>query len=64
MLIVKEPSKSWGGSWTEIKLEVFELYINSYLTIMLKQKKKYKGWPTLIYFDGFAGSGENERIDK
>jgi len=43
MLIVKEPSKSWGGSWTEIKLEVFELYIKAYLTIMLKQKKKYNG---------------------
>lgn len=55
---VKEPQSIWGGTWTEIKLEAFENYVNAYLTIMNAQKQKYNGWPTTIYFDGFAGSGE------
>lgn len=55
---VGEPRTDWGGSWTEIKLEAFENYVNAYLTIMNAQKEKYNGWPTTIYFDGFAGSGE------
>jgi three-Cys-motif partner protein len=55
---VKEPQNSWGGDWTEVKLEAFENYVNAYLTIMNSQKQKYNGWPTTIYFDGFAGSGE------
>ena len=28
-----EPS-SWGGQWTEEKLDAFEKYVNAYLTIM------------------------------
>ncbi|MEJ5305933.1 MAG: three-Cys-motif partner protein TcmP [Ignavibacteria bacterium] len=55
---VKEPYKPWGGSWTERKLQAFEAYVNAYLTIMNAQKDKYNGWPTTIYFDGFAGSGK------
>lgn len=55
---ISEPKANWGGSWTEIKLEAFEHYVNAYLTIMNAQKRKYGGWPTTIYFDGFAGSGE------
>lgn len=55
---VSEPQISWGGDWTEIKLEAFENYVNAYLSIMNSQKQKYNGWPTTIYFDGFAGSGE------
>ncbi len=55
---VNEPQNSWGGNWTEIKLEAFENYVNAYLTIMNSQKQKYSDWPTTIYFDGFAGSGE------
>lgn len=51
---------NWGGNWTQLKLEAFEAYVRAYLTIMEAQKKKYKGWPTTIYFDGFAGSGENK----
>lgn len=47
----------WGGSWTKRKLDAFENYVGAYLTIMLSQKAKYNGWPTIIYFDGFAGSG-------
>lgn len=55
---VKEPQINWGGSWTELKLDAFENYVNAYLTIMSAQKQKFSGWPTTIYFDGFAGSGE------
>lgn len=54
---VNEPTNKWGGSWTEDKLDVFENYVNAYLTIMNAQKVKYNCWPTTIYFDGFAGSG-------
>lgn len=50
-----EPSSSWGGSWTEEKLDAFEKYVNAYLTIMNKYRDQYQ-WK-LIYFDGFAGSG-------
>ncbi len=49
----------WGGAWTEKKLTAFSKYVWSYLTIM----KKYPIWKT-IYFDGFAGSGSNEREPK
>lgn len=49
-----EPS-SWGGQWTEEKLDAFEKYVNAYLTIMNVYKERYR-WK-LIYFDGFAGSG-------
>lgn len=48
----------WGGSWTEIKLEAFTKYVNSYLTIMNRYRDKFN-WK-LIYFDGFAGSGCRE----
>lgn len=51
--------KSWGGNWTKQKLDAFEKYVRAYLKIMNKQKEKYNGWPTTIYFDGFAGSGIN-----
>jgi three-Cys-motif partner protein len=46
-------TKSWGGPWTEKKLDAFEGYVKAYLAIM--NKNPY--WET-IYFDGFAGSGE------
>jgi len=55
---VNEPRSSWGGSWTELKLDAFENYVSAYLNIMNAQKHKYNGWPTTIYFDGFAGSGK------
>ena len=48
-------SLSWGGLWTEEKLEAFEKYVNAYLTIMNASRAKNR-WK-LIYFDGFAGSG-------
>jgi three-Cys-motif partner protein len=51
-----EPIRSsWGGTWTEEKLDALEKYVNAYLTIMNVQRSKF-GWK-LIYFDGFAGSG-------
>jgi three-Cys-motif partner protein len=52
-MIVKEPKASWGGAWTERKLNAFSKYVKSYLMIM----KKHPYWKT-IYFDGFAGSGK------
>lgn len=55
---VNEPFIDWGGEWTATKLQAFEDYVNAYLTIMNAQKDKYNGWPTTIYFDGFAGSGK------
>ena len=47
--------KSWGGKWTEEKLDAFEKYVKAYLTIMNSYRDVY-GWK-LLYFDGFAGSG-------
>ena len=55
VLLASEPLYSWGGSWTEDKLDTFEKYVNAYLTIMNKYRDEYR-WK-LIYFDGFAGSG-------
>ncbi len=49
---------SFGGKWTEEKIEVFIKYIKAYMHIL----KKYPQWP-LLYFDGFAGSGEIQTKD-
>jgi three-Cys-motif partner protein len=49
-------NKSWGGSWTEQKLDVFEKYVKAYLTIM----NRHRGNKRLIYFDAFAGSGTRD----
>jgi three-Cys-motif partner protein len=51
-------NKSWGGNWTEKKLDAFEKYVNAYLLIMNKYRQNYF-WK-LIYFDAFAGSGTRE----
>ena len=57
--------KSWGGKWTEEKLDAFEKYVKAYLAIMNKFRDTY-GWK-LLYFDGFAGCGtrtqEEEKED-
>ncbi len=53
--ISQEPVSTWGGAWTEDKLDTFEKYVKAYLTIMNAYRDKYN-WK-LIYFDGFAGSG-------
>lgn len=65
--MTKTPSKldpkplTWGNTWTEEKLNVFQKYVKAYLTIMDTQKKRW-GWKTL-YFDGFAGSGDRIKND-
>lgn len=53
----KENKKEWGGPWTEQKLNAFENYVKSYLTIL----NKYPRWGK-IYFDGFAGDGYSKSI--
>jgi three-Cys-motif partner protein len=42
---------SFGGSWTENKLRIIEMYLDSYLTALKKQRFN------LLYIDCFAGSG-------
>lgn len=54
--MANEPPSSWGGDWTDRKLEAFAKYISAYLTIM----KHNPYWKT-IYFDGFAGSGDRQK---
>lgn len=40
-LMACEPiSDSWGGSWTEDKLDAFEKYVNAYLKIMNEYRDK------------------------
>ncbi|MBM3437135.1 MAG: three-Cys-motif partner protein TcmP [Bacteroidetes bacterium] len=51
--------KEFGGNWTDIKIEIFIKYVKAYLEIM-KDRKYWK----LIYFDGFAGSGEIIKSEK
>ncbi|MEO6759662.1 MAG: three-Cys-motif partner protein TcmP [Saprospiraceae bacterium] len=46
---------TFGGNWTENKIEILVEYARAYLSIMSVHAKKY-GWK-LMYFDGFAGSG-------
>lgn len=58
--MVFEPQAAWGGEWTLRKLDAFEKYVRSYLTIMRRFAPKY-GWK-LFYFDAFAGSGTREKI--
>jgi three-Cys-motif partner protein len=49
--------KDFGGNWTKIKIEILVEYAKAYLTIM-KSRKYFK----LLYFDGFAGSGEITKV--
>jgi three-Cys-motif partner protein len=51
-------NNSFGGDWTNQKIEIISSYTQAYLTIMAKYKFK------LIYFDGFAGSGEIETLNE
>ncbi len=43
----------FGGDWTNHKIDIITCYAKAYLTVM-KDRPYFK----LIYFDGFAGSGE------
>jgi three-Cys-motif partner protein len=45
----------FGGNWTQQKVEIVVKYAKAYLHIM----KKHPYWK-LLYFDGFAGSGDIE----
>lgn len=46
---------TFGGDWTENKIEILVEYAKAYLNIMNIYATKYN-WK-LLYFDGFAGSG-------
>jgi len=47
-------NNKFGGFWTEEKIDIFIKYVAAYLKIMTKQTFE------LLYFDGFAGTGEIE----
>lgn len=49
---------NFGGDWTNQKIEIVTSYTQAYLTVMKNQPFK------LIYFDGFAGSGDIEKQDE
>ena len=49
----------FGGSWTEQKIEMVVDYAKAYLTIL----NKYPQFK-IMYFDGFAGSGDISRDDE
>jgi len=50
----------FGGNWTEKKIEILVEYAKAYLDIMNVYAKRYN-WK-LLYFDGFAGSGEIMKV--
>ena len=54
--IVAEPSQTFGGSWTELKLDLLAAYLAAYTTAL-----KNKGFGK-IYVDAFAGTGYREMI--
>ena len=41
MMASEESPRSWGGSWTEQKLDTFESYVRAYLTIMNTYRDKF-----------------------
>jgi len=43
----------FGGAWTENKISILETYAKQFLTVFKNQPKQ-----KLLYFDGFAGSGD------
>src|SRR6266542_3056540 len=49
--MVERVSQTFGGSWTEEKLERVRKYLVAYSTIMNKQKFRF------AYIDAFAGTG-------
>ncbi|HVV03747.1 MAG TPA: hypothetical protein VHC96_05955 [Puia sp.] len=48
----------FGGIWTESKISILETYARQFLTVFKNQLNQ-----KLLYFDGFAGSGEIEVED-
>ena len=51
---------SFGGNWTERKIEIIVEYASAYLQVMKGAAVKYN-WK-LLYFDGFAGSGYINKV--
>ena len=49
----------FGGNWTQQKIEIVASYAKAYLTVM-KDRPYFK----LLYFDGFAGSGDIFKEDE
>lgn len=49
----KNVKNEFGGTWTVEKLEILEKYAIAYLKVF-----KNKPYISLLYFDGFAGSGD------
>jgi three-Cys-motif partner protein len=45
----------FGGSWTQLKINILETYAKQFLTVFKNQPQQ-----KLLYFDGFAGSGDIE----
>lgn len=45
----------FGGSWTKVKIDLLETYAKQFLTVFKNQPNQQ-----LLYFDGFAGSGDIE----
>lgn len=43
----------FGGKWTQIKINILETYAKQFLTVFKNQPNQH-----LLYFDGFAGSGD------
>ncbi|MDE3250239.1 MAG: three-Cys-motif partner protein TcmP [Bacteroidota bacterium] len=43
----------FGGNWTEHKTSILETYAKQFLTVFKNQPRQ-----KLLYFDGFAGSGD------
>lgn len=48
---VAEPSASYGGSWTQEKLNILKAYLDAYTTALKNQPF------SLVYIDAFAGTG-------
>ena len=49
---VKGATPTFGGDWTEQKLDIVERYLNAYTTVLKNQPFD------LVYMDAFAGSGK------
>ncbi|MBW6533941.1 MAG: three-Cys-motif partner protein TcmP [Mariniphaga sp.] len=54
----KQNKNEFGGLWTVEKLEILETYARQFLKVF-----KNKSSAKLLYFDGFAGSGEISHIN-
>jgi three-Cys-motif partner protein len=50
-----ENKNKFGGAWTELKINILETYAKQFLTVFKNQPQQ-----KLLYFDGFAGSGDIE----